>query len=90
MIAEHDHLKVGERRLIKGGGHALICRMIAHYPTVETKKLFINAASIKPINPWKKVNLQKAELHSQCYATLICIRVTSAVCADNGGFRRPI
>lgn len=64
VIAERDHLKVGERRLIKGGGHALICRMIAHYPT--TKKLFINAASIKPINPWKKVNLQKAELHSQC------------------------
>ena len=48
------------------GGRTLICRVTAHYPTVETKKLFINAASIKPINPWKKVNLQKAELHSQC------------------------
>ena len=67
MISHHDRGKVGERRLVLGGGgRTLICRVTAHYPTVETKKLFINAASIKPINPWKKVNLQKAELHSQC------------------------
>lgn len=29
-IAERDHLKVGDRRHLKGGGHTLICRMIAH------------------------------------------------------------
>lgn len=44
------------------------------------KKLFINSASTKSINPWKKANLQIPELHSQCWTTLICTRVTSAVC----------
>lgn len=45
------------------------------------KKLFINSGSTQSINPWKKVNLQIPELNSQWWTTLICIRVTSRMCA---------
>lgn len=48
------------------------------------KKLFINSASTKSINLWKKVNRQIPELHSQCWTALICTRVTSTVCASGG------
>lgn len=42
------------RRSTLGGGGSAICKETDHIPAVGTKKLFINAESIKPIIPWEK------------------------------------
>lgn len=66
--------------LNKNKVHVLICRVSALGG--KWRNCFLNSASTESINPWKKANLQIPELHSQCWTTLICTRVTSAVCAS--------
>lgn len=60
--------------------HAWICRVAAHGGKWRNCLLIRPAQNL--LIHEQKVTLQIPEVHSQCWATLICTRVTSTACAS--------